>query len=114
MRKLGSTTSYFTPDVGEVPEDEVVHCGVCGDAMTVERNCFGPRSYSGAMGGSRSAYDEFTCPNRGVSWHWQIVALRRAMAKTPSAKITEMLREEIEEVLQTRKPTKEIHCLHGL
>ncbi len=111
MKKLGDTQYRYTPNAGTVEDD--VHCGVCGDMMLVKRDCYGPRSYAQAVAGGNSLYDEFTCPNMAAGWHTQVVALRREANRTSSGKITAMLKDEIEQVLKTREPTKQIHCTEG-
>ena len=94
----------FSPDPGEYKE---VSCGVCGENMDAKRDSYGPTSWAGAMGGSKRHHDLFTCPNIEEKWHKQVKELRCLANKTPSAFLADRYREEANEALADRKPTKE-------
>lgn len=110
MKLEGKTQSRYTPDPGEVPEGEEVLCGVCGDVMDESRGHYGPRGFAQAMGGGKSPYDEWICPNRPEKWHQQVVAIRMAMNDTPSAKVALIMAEEVGEILSSRQETKDVRC----
>ncbi len=103
-KKLGDTQYHYTPDPGTV--EGPVQCGVCGTEMTVHRNCYGPTSSIMAMAGSKRYYDSFSCPLSEEAWHKQVIRLREAKYKTPSATIADILEKEIQQVLDTRTPTR--------
>jgi hypothetical protein len=104
-KKLADTQCYYSPDTGTV--EGPVHCGVCGTQMSERRNCYGPRGFAMAMMGSKSHYDEFTCPHRGEMWHKQVIDLRKLAKETPSSKLEAIFKEEIDGILDTRTATKE-------
>lgn len=104
----------YTPDAGTV--DGPCSCGVCGETMTVERGCFGPRSYSSAMlfhstdgqqGGS--AYDLFLCPYADADWHKQAVAIRREAGHTNSTRLQGILLKDAEDIISSRQATKKVY-----
>ena len=97
----------YTPSPGQIPEDGIVYCGVCGERMNVSRGYSGALSLAGAMGGVRSNYDLFECPHIDESWHRQVKRLRNAAEDTPSAVLADMLLKEAEQILKTRTCTKE-------
>ncbi len=103
---LDDTQDYYTPDPGTHAKDVVVHCGVCGEAMTVHYDVVGPRGFVQAMSGSKSPHDAYACPRRNEDWHKQIVALRQEARRTPSGRLAKMFRDEANEVLETRQKTK--------
>jgi hypothetical protein len=103
------TQCRYTPDPGEVPVGETVHCGVCGDAMVEKRDCYGPRGFAQAIGGGKSKYDCFNCPNAEEMWHRQVVVLRNKADQSPSAKLANMMRDEANEILTDRVHTKEVY-----
>lgn len=108
MQLQDDTQFRYTPNPGVVPEGEYVCCGVCATKMTEKRGCFGPRSSAMAMGGISEPYDSFLCPHRQEAWHRQVVALRKEIASTASAKFAMMLELEVAEILYTKKATKEV------
>lgn len=105
--KCGDTQCRYTPDAGT--EKGPVSCGVCGTEMPlVAENSTGPRGYVQAMCGSKGdPHDIFSCPHSDEDWHKQVIALRRAARDSVSFYQDKAFREEAEEVLHTRKPTKE-------
>lgn len=96
----------YWPDAGTV--EGPIYCGYCQSKMDVTRDHCGPTSFAGAMSRSKRKYDEFICPHWKEDWHWQIVALKREMARTASACIEQIIIDEIEELLVTRKATKKV------
>lgn len=96
----------YTPDVGIVPKESSVLCGVCGEVMNEFRNHLGPRGFAQAMSGGKSLHDLFECPNLNEKWHKQIVELRKEAEKTSSAVLERIYTEEAQLILETRKTTK--------
>ena len=105
------TQSVYMPDPGEIKGP--VHCGVCDAVMRDKRDCYGPTSSIMAMSGSKRKYDSFICPLRDEDWHKQVVALRNEARNTASMKHKEMLLDEADEVLLTRKATMDVGPLRG-
>jgi len=109
MHTTAKTQSRYTPDCGEVKEGEVVACGVCGATMIEERNVNGPRSWAQAMGGGKSPHDVFECPHQEEQWHKQVVGLRREAGNSISKKLADIMLEEAEEILSSKKATKTVY-----
>lgn len=108
MMKLTSDTQcHYTPESGKVPSGEEVFCGVCGDKMGERRNVDGPTGYAESMSGSSHLHDAFVCPYSDEDWHKQAVALRSQANQTPSLKFAEMFREEADQIISSRKATKQ-------
>jgi len=105
--KLAYGQEAYTPDAGKIPVGTIVLCGLCGDKCNETRNEYGPRSYAMSMLGSKSHYDCWLCSNREARWHIQAQRLRREARNSPSATIERILLEEMEQVIKTRKQTKE-------
>lgn len=100
------TCCRYTPDAGTV--EGPVKCGVCGDVMNERRGCHGPTGFAEAMGKGGHAHDVFTCPHSDEPWHYQVVHIRNYARKIPSKTICDLLEAEIETILETRKPTKDV------
>ena len=111
MEKLGETQSVYMPDADTVLGP--CFCGVCKTEMIMKRGCYGPRSFSSAMGGFKSYYDSFTCPDRDKNWHRQVVAIRDEARDTSSKKLERMLLKEAKEILAKKKATKKVSALKG-
>jgi hypothetical protein len=73
-------TVLGAPNPGTHDVGEEICCGVCGTAMKVVRNVLGPRGFAQAMAGGKSLHDAYYCPNRGESWHKQLIAFRQEAA----------------------------------
>lgn len=97
-----------TPDVGV---HESMDCETCGTKMAVERNQ--PR-YPRYYGGSKvnvetlDRCDVFTCPHAGEKWHNQVIALKMSQQKTPSFSLAAIYQSDIEKIIASKTPTKEI------
>lgn len=90
------------------PGNDELDCDVCSSKMDVRRNVLGCRSFASAMSRNKSVFDEFTCPNSSTDWHVQAIALMELIDDTPSYVIENMLREELRDVLYTKRPTKKL------
>lgn len=106
--QLNNTQFRYTPRCGMIPDGEKVYCGVCSEKMNERRGCYGPTSSAMAMNKMNENYDLFLCPSHDEDWHRQVVALRKEIKQTASAKIAIMLELEIAEILSCRKATKEV------
>lgn len=65
----------FTPDPNEWDRKEAHACKVCFSPMDCHPDCYGPTSSIMAMGGSKRAYDHWTCPHSKEDWHKQALQL---------------------------------------
>jgi len=83
-----------------------VKCKVCQDDCKFRGTRYGPRSYASAMAGTSTDFDYFECLSRNEDWHRQALALIQEINSTPSARLATMLREELQEVLANKTPTK--------
>lgn len=92
----------------EPGKHESMTCPVCNQEMNVIRNEKGPTSWAGTMMQTEHLHDTFTCKNAGKKWHKQVRNLREAVINTPSAKLASLFNEEIEEILKSKKATKEV------
>jgi hypothetical protein len=106
MKMPNETKSMWLPDVGTT--DGYVECGICGETAKATLGEHGPTSFSAAMGGHKRHYDKYECPLHDELWHMQAQKLRQEKAQTASARISEILEQEIQQILTTRTPTKEI------
>lgn len=99
-------TDYFTPPPDLV---KVAFCGICNEEMEVKRNVNGPTGWAESVGGMKHLHDTFSCKHRTEDWHCQVRNLKSRITKETSKKITDMLTEEMNEVLKSKKPTKDIN-----
>lgn len=104
--RLPPLQMYYTPDLGEVPEGDIVLCGVCGNKCTERRNVNGPRGWAQAMSKGKSLHDSFKCPSHKERWHEQALKLLKMAQDTPSLLIANLYEKEAKEILETRKTTK--------
>jgi hypothetical protein len=90
----------------------VVYCGVCGKSMIVRRNVLGPTGFAEAMlvqsGQSPGhLHDAFRCEDREEHWHRQAKAIRDQARESPSKRLADLLIEEANEIVRTRKITRQ-------
>lgn len=95
----------YAPDPGKVESEA---CGICGTNMDVERNRHGATGFAEAMAKQGHAHDYFTCPHVQEDWHRQAILLLSEANKTPSAILGIIYRHEAEEVISSRKVTKNL------
>lgn len=103
MRLQSNIQDTYMPDPGTRDQ---VECGVCGTVMDVKRDLDGPTSFTMAIGKSKRKHDFFWCPHREDAWHEQVVQLRQFMKSCPSAFLSEVVQREIDQILETKTPTK--------
>ena len=92
-------------DVFYMPPQSVneMHCRVCGSRCFVQRNYFGPSDFSSAMGQVHQYWDRFACPNSESPWHEQALSLVVAIDETPSKRLAELMRLDLEDILKENK-----------
>jgi len=95
MSTKGYDIFHFKPDT----VDEM-HCKVCGTICLVERNVTGPTGFAEAMAKRSHLHDVFNCPNSGIPWHEQALELVLEIEKTPSKRLAELMRLDLEEILK--------------
>jgi len=81
-------------------------CCLCGEKMNVKRNVQGPRGFAAAMAGSKSSYDEFTCPNAQTDWHIHAGELTEYLTSIPSLRLKSIVNEELRLTLHNKKIPK--------
>jgi hypothetical protein len=105
----------FMPDADTVDH---VTCKVCGTKCDVKRNVSGPRSSVEAMVQNvgkdvrkGDPHDHFFCPNAGLPWHDQALAILMAAQNNPSGVLTKMLQDEAKAIVLDKHATKEHYLL---
>jgi len=96
----------FLPDANTVQN---MNCPICGQQMAVKRDQSGPRSWAAAMAGGNGngeLHDFFYCEQAHTPWHEQALKLYQGVEDSPSALVSEMLKKEIELIVQTQQTTK--------
>lgn len=104
--KIEGVLDHYFPDPGKY---DTVDCGICGTPMLLTKDQDGPTSWSMAMGGSKRKYDSFNCPHCEEFWHIQGKQLLQEAKKTISPSLKEIYKKDAEEILITRKHTKEVY-----
>lgn len=94
---------HFTPEVGSRKE---MVCLACGSKMKKEVCSYGPTGMAEAMSKSKHFHDTFSCKYSGEKWHDQVIHLFQYMRKCPSKVISDLIQQEIEEVIKSKTPTK--------
>lgn len=102
MKKYHAGWDHFSPAPNTT---DVMHCKVCEARMEVKRGIDGPTSSIEAMGQHKHLHDSFSCKYSGEDWHLQVLALKMRLEKEISKKIADLLTEEINEILTTKKVT---------
>lgn len=87
-------------------------CDVCGQSMSATRNVLGPTSFAEAMAvrfgpSDGHLHDEFGCNDRDETWHRQAKAIQIQARESASQRLSDLLTEEADELVRTRKHTKE-------
>lgn len=75
-------------------------CKVCGTRCEVERGLFGPTSWAEAQAEGGHWHDRFICPHSCKPWHETAVDLYFEMEETPSKRIAELMRLDLEDLLR--------------
>jgi len=108
-KTLRCHSDHSFPEPGEYL---AVYCGVCGKSMTVRRNVLGPTGFIEAMAvqngqSSGHLHDNFWCEDREEPWHRQARAIRDQAHHSPSKRLADLLTEEANEIVRTRKSTRQ-------
>lgn len=88
---------YF---VSEPDLHEEMHCKVCGSLCDVERGMTGATSFVEAMGKRGHRHDLFICPYSKQPWHDQALRLVKEIQKSPSPRLIELMRLDLEDILK--------------
>ena len=80
-----------------------MHCRVCGAKCNVKRNVYGPSCFAAAVAKKYRHHDHFFCPHSDKAWHRQALELVRELEKTPSKRVREMIRMDLEDLLKVNK-----------
>jgi hypothetical protein len=93
----------FTPAPNQY--DSVI-CGICRTQMLVTRDVCGATTSAEAHAKLKHLHDKFVCPHIDENWHIQVKALKKQAIKSVSKQIEDILLQEAELVLATKKETK--------
>ena len=81
-------------------------CITCGEPMLEEPNVIGATGFAEAMAGGSHKHHRYICNNAGTEWHDQVIALLKAISKSPSSLLDEIFQKEIALILKSRQVTK--------
>ena len=87
---------YF---VAEVYSGEDRVCLVCGTECRASRNVYGPTGFVSAMLKRSTRHDRFECPHTDEEWHQKALRLKIAINETPSMRIAELMKGDLEDLL---------------
>ena len=85
-----------------------MNCNVCSSNMDVKRNVYGPTGMAEAMAKKGHSHDSFTCPHVDKDWHRQASKILRELENTSSPTLEELLKKDMEKIIETRKATKKV------
>lgn len=91
----GLDTFFHKP--GEIQEQ---NCLVCGSICLIQRNRVGPTSWASAMAHKSTPHDSFFCPHIDEEWHQHAKKLVFAIENTPSKRIAELMKLDLEDILK--------------
>ena len=104
MIKLEAGCSKYTPCTGITDED--VFCGVCGCKMEVKMRVKIATQMAEAMAGLSHFVDHYFCPEIEKVWHRQAQKLQSDIVHSPSKFYSDLLQKEVDQILETRIPSK--------
>lgn len=90
-----SGISYFSSDIDK-PVKTDVKCAACGEPLEGKK-VNGPRSWAGAMGGTKTDHFSYLCPHAELDLHVQIVGLLKEQAHLASEKLRAIVQSEIDD-----------------
>jgi hypothetical protein len=90
--------------IGEPNSGETKQCRVCGSTCRIVRDVFGPTGFVSAMAKRFTNHDEFVCSHTDEPWHDQALRLAIAIDDTPSKRLAEMMRADLEDLLRENLP----------
>ncbi len=79
-------------------------CHVCGTTCDVERNKYAPTNHIAALAKKSTYHDYFFCPYRGEAWHEKAMELVKAIEETPSSRVAELMKLDLQDLLQKYVP----------
>lgn len=91
----------FFEKPGEITEKT---CLVCGSTCEVKRGQLGPTSWIGAVSHRAVLHDYFYCPHADQVWHQQALELVLAIENTPSKRLAELMKLDLEDLLRENLP----------
>jgi len=83
----------FSREPGTIDE---INCEVCGSVCEVKRGEVGPTSFGGAIAGSKTPHDRFTCPHNDEQWHWETLAMVQELDDTSSPSLKKLIQKDID------------------
>ncbi len=86
--------------ISEANCGEDCHCRMCGTKCRATRNIFGPTGFISAMAKRFTYHDEFVCPHTDEAWHEQGLQLVIAIHETPSKRLAELMKADLEDLLR--------------
>lgn len=86
--------------IGEANCGEERQCQVCGTKCRITRNAFGPTGFVSAMAKRFTHHDEFVCPHTDVAWHEQALQLQISIDESPSKRLAEFMKADLEDLLR--------------
>lgn len=81
---------------------EEMCCKVCGTVCEVERSMTGPTGWAEAVAKRGHWHDEYRCPHSSQPWHEQALRLVIEIEKSPSKRLIELMRKDLEEILKAQ------------
>jgi hypothetical protein len=105
-RPEAGNIGIFTPDASIGIQE--AFCGICGDKMGVKRAILEATSFIEGLSGKKHLHDRFECPNLEEMWHKQVRAIKIEIARTSSKRLEDILTDEVEQIIKTRKETKQV------
>ena len=85
--------------VAEANSGEGRECLVCGTECRASRNVYGPTGFASAMSKSSIKHDRFVCPHTDEGWHQKALRLVIAIYETPSMRIAEIMKSDLNAML---------------
>ena len=91
----GYDVYILKPDV-----KEEMNCKVCGSKCEASKGIEGHVSIATSMEGIKVKHDQFTCPHYDEEWHYEADKLLKELKETESKKVSELVRQDLDELLE--------------
>jgi hypothetical protein len=78
---------------------EEMFCRVCDTRCNVERSIIDSTCFVEAMAKRGHWHDRFECPHIGKQWHEQALKLCLEIDRTPSKRLAELMRRDLNDIL---------------
>jgi hypothetical protein len=95
MSQVGYDIFFAAP--GKIDE---IDCNVCGTKCVATRNAMGPTHWGSAVAHQDVLHDRFECPHTEEEWHGTALKLVEAIQGTPSKRLAELMRLDLEDILK--------------